>query len=55
MKNESRPERVEPFLKKWRAAVVPMQAHEHEEHAWRRYLTSHPEDIQAEVRIFHVC
>ena len=32
-----------------------MQAHEQEEHAWRRYLQSHPEDIDADVHIFHIC
>ena len=32
-----------------------MKAHEKEEHAWRRYLKSHPEDLHADVRIFHIC
>jgi len=54
-KRGARPESLEPFLRQWRAVVVPVKAHEKEEQAWQRYLKNHPEDIHADVRIFHIC
>jgi hypothetical protein len=49
---ESRPERLEPFLKDCQAVIVLMDAGETEEQAWRRYIKKHPKAMYAEVLVF---
>jgi hypothetical protein len=50
-----REERMEPFFISCRAVVVVMEPDETEAQAWRRYVKKHPEDLHADIRIFHIC
>lgn len=36
-----------------RLAIVVVQCEETDEEAWRRHLSLHPEDRNADIRIFH--
>jgi hypothetical protein len=55
IKGEPQPERLEPFFIGCRAVIVLMERHETEAQAWRRYVEKNPEDIHANIRIFHIC
>jgi hypothetical protein len=37
----------------YRLAIVLVKCGETDEEAWRRHLSRHPEDRNADVRIFH--
>jgi hypothetical protein len=47
-------EKPEPFFTSCKAVIVLMEPDETEEQAWRNHLNKHPEDVHADVRIFHV-
>ena len=52
---EPRREKPEPLLRGCRAVVVVMERDETEAQAWRRYVKKYPEDLYADIRIFHIC
>jgi hypothetical protein len=54
-RREPRPEKPEPFFRDCRAVVVVMERDETEAQAWRRYVKKHPEDLHADIRIYHIC
>jgi predicted TIM-barrel fold metal-dependent hydrolase len=54
-KREPQRERLEPFFRGCRAVVVVMERDETEAQAWQRYVKKHPQDLHADIRIFHIC
>ena len=51
---ESRQKGLEPFFTGCKAVIVLVKSDETEEQAWQNHLKKHPEDIHADVRIFHL-
>jgi hypothetical protein len=52
---EPRRERPQPYFTSCKAVIVLVAPDETEEQAWRSHIKKHPEDIKANVRIFHIC
>lgn len=51
--------KVIPFKREWdfgnfKVVVVLVRNGETEDQAWQRYLRENPEDLQADIKIYHV-
>ena len=47
------PERLDTIIRGFRTVIVLVGTGETKEQAWRSYLEKHPEDSNADVKIFH--
>jgi hypothetical protein len=55
MERKPRQERPEPYFAACKAVIVLVESDKTEEQAWRNHIKKHPEDIHADIRIFHIC
>jgi hypothetical protein len=47
------PERIDTIIRGFKTVIVLVRTEETKEQAWRRYLKEHPEDNNADVKIFN--
>jgi hypothetical protein len=47
------PERIDTIIRGFKTVIVLVRTEETKEQAWRSYLKEHPEDNNADVKIFN--